>query len=286
MLVPIAHTLHSSSSGTGVSYWSSAARCGRYANLSAKRKIQRMGADESKINGMLAGTHYHTLHQLWHDKSLANSRVFELGSADINFEAAVFAFQEYRKFRNKDYFGETIGCELKFPTNKEDADFLAQCLGGPFTKRLDRLVRLNNTHIDRLCLDFPELQLMPGLYILDYKLQRSHNVNDEWTFGWGLQAKSYVAVYNLLACRNGWEPVSGMLFDVMTRPAAKGATLNNFRVYQSKALPNDLGILKAVVQVGRNNLNLNLVNPVNCITAYGPCYFLRSNQCNQQSSEP
>lgn len=280
-MLPIAQSFPSSSSGTGVSYWLSAARCGRYVNLAASHKMPNiMERDYPEVKGSTAGIHFHRLQELWHNPSIAKDHLFELGRLNKSYDAAVHSFREYRRFRNKSYFGETIGCELQFPTCREDADFLKEVLGSPFTMRLDRLVRLNQENIDGLCIDFPELQLMPGLYILDYKLQKAHKAEDEWTFGYSVQSKAYVAVYNLLACKHGWEPVSGMLFDVMSRPGPKGATLNNFRVYQSKAMPNDLGVLKAVMQVGRNNLIQNLVNPANCFTAYGHCFYL-GHQCDR-----
>lgn len=281
----------SSGSGRGVSYWSKAMQCGRMANLSEARKIDMTLEEQlevsrtDKVIGRIAGTYFHALQEAWHTGKMPEGTVVEADEFDLNFHEALRCLTAYQGAWPKDYFGTTLGCEVKFPRNAEESAWLREQLGEDFTFRVDRLIELTDAQAENINRtrngDLPG----GGRYILDYKLLYNHQAKDSWDYTEGLQALAYPSIYNVLHERFGYgAPVVGMIFDVTTRSTRVAANWGpkNYALYLAKPAANFVSLLSNGLAQAKRNVAQDLANPFSCIGPYGPCAFLKDASCTRK----
>lgn len=290
----VLQSVPSSGSGRGISYWKAAAECGRKVRLLEQHKMQVQAeeADEAeaanKPIGRIVGTYGHVLQQAYHEGRLPENLVIDADAADVHFREAVRCMRVYRRFWPADYFGEVVGCEIKFPRAEDEASLLRDVFGDDFTFRADLMVRMSEERAAEIELSRGVSLNGAGLYIVDHKFLWQIDKTAVWDYAYGPQSLAYPIAYNLLHANFPDRypvPVQGMIFDCMSRQTQKEENFkeSHFQLIVSQALPEDVDVIRNTVRVGQAMLSMNLPNPNACVGKYGPCPFLKNGQCDRRS---
>lgn len=164
MGIPIVGTEASSASVAGMSYWSSFHACPKQRYLD---NLYGIGTDETEQEALGTGAVFHKLMELYYTNQLDQA---ELNLDNANVVEGYRLFKGYKDLFPPDEFGEVIGCEFPFLIPE---DYPTNVVGvRPFTGRIDMVVRLDDTHVQRLR-ETRNLPLMePGIYLLDHKTMK------------------------------------------------------------------------------------------------------------------
>ena len=276
----LAQSANSGGSGRGISFYSTAATCGRRAVLQEIEKATaQLEAEEGveELSGTGTGTAYHLLHEHCSSDGAWDARD---GAYTPNFIEALRLFRGWKAAwgsMEEKYGAEVLGSEVDI----EDA---GELFGARVTGKIDKLIRIVNP---AAAFASTGLHLMPGVYLVDYKALKSFGKNDELKYSSSLQGANYLALYNKL---HPEEPAVGMLFDIIL----KHRELTRLPAYDSKGAvkkgpsfvhllqtpgPRDVEKISALVHIGSRNFNENLANPSACIDFFSVCPFYSSGKC-------
>lgn len=274
-------SMRTTSSGRGVTYWSTAAKCGRKANLIEQNALRYQDSmtepgEDGKVNRLTIGAHFATLMEMWQKRTLPDGtlRDYDEMTHSPELEEALRLFEFYRAQRARDYWGRVVAVELKIPTTPQGAQLMKEYFGDETTGRTDLLVEMSEADVARhesnhgLTLDGP------GLYIIDQKTGGKHGAMDYWKYTFGDQGLLYQYIWNT---ENPDKQVKGMVFDRIVSHTK--LTEKSFAAYVCKAQPGDEEIFRNLVQIGKRNVETNEANSAMCFDGFKPCYFFVSGQC-------
>jgi hypothetical protein len=288
----------SSGSGTGVSYYKNASECYPRVLLAAQHKFD-LDADEAeeasdarKPIGRIVGTYGHALQQIYHEGRLPETLVVDASEGDIHFREAVRCMRAYRKFYAPTYFGQVIGCEVKFPQQPDEAALLEQHFGGPFTLRADMVNYLDQERVDELELTRGIVLDGPGLYFVDHKFLWQIDAAKKWDYQFGMQSVAYPVAYKLLHehfPERYPHDIKGMIFNCMSRQTQKeeNFTEKHFQLFVSQfQYPEDIGMVASGIRIANllkadHEATGNGYNTNACIGKWGPCPMLKLGQCSR-----
>lgn len=277
----IAQQRPSQSSGTGTSYWSAAASCGRQVRLkeealaleaSGIKVFEEHTPEPGKLDNFKVGAYYHLLQEFGANDNIVWDAQEEAFNPE--FKEALRLMRAYQsrygsarqRWRMTDY-----RVEVQIPETEKGAALVLDLFGQPFTGRLDGLGYMDAAAVRevgaREKLPLPG----PGLYILDHKSAKAQSANDIWEYECGLQACAYILMWNL---EHPETPVQGMIFDQITK-----AKVPLFRSYFVNNLTPDPDRIRNLVRIGKHNLDNNICNPMGCKTMWKPCYWFKTGKC-------
>lgn len=272
------------SSGRGISYWAKAASCGRKANLE-----EAAGPREARVEGMdddpdalMVGTYYHQLHEM-KIRGQTSDLVWDGQNEAFtpSFTEAVRLFRGYMDHWGSvgaRWGGHVVGTEVGIPQTDAGRAKIRKLFGDDVTGRVDALVEVTDP---AQVYENTGLTLEPGLYLLDFKSLKSHSEQHRWSYGFSLQAATYLEIYNL---EHPEAPAKGMLFDCIFKhkalrkiPDAKGGS--SFQAYLQAPNPSDPQVIEALVTLGKRNVSEDIANPAECLSGFSPCFWFRSGKC-------
>lgn len=281
-------------SGTGMSYYSLAAQCGRKARLNAEKyaRFRDKGiALPPTKNAFIIGSVYHKLHEL------ARRTGHDIPTLDLNerwqnpnVAEGVRLYKGWLRTFGKDFWGRCLGVEVHLV---DSTTFECQCgphsgdiptydcQGSPdtipVTAALDMLVEMDDAACERA--KRRGLELTPGRYIVDHKT--SDGPSTGVAYAEGIQALWYCSVYNL---QNPHAPVNGIIFDcVNKRSRRKDRTVlpEDFQAHLVTCGLEGVDALRGMVQQGHENVVANRPNRAMCVDWMGNvCPFRMSGECD------
>lgn len=280
------------SSGRGMSYWRKAASCGRLVVLGQKHA--EPAGDPEELDGRSVGVYYHLLHEIGLRGQASNETWDQTeGAYDANFLEAVRLYRAYcRDWGGPlERWGATLlGVEVPIPAGDVGRD-AARALfqGQDVTGRLDALVEIPEEALEGIYERTGLLLPGPGRYILDHKTAKSRQDKHHWDYMFGLQSVTYLYLYNL---EHPEAPVRGIIFDqiykhqeIRTTPkfAKTGRILqdSSYEAFVSVPVEGEENVIKALVDLGAENVRLNRTNPSHCFSGFKPCYLFAAGLCNR-----
>lgn len=256
-------------SGTGVSYYTGASKCGRRVALDAEMAAVRE-ANES-MDAANIGTVFHAIAE-WH--YLGNDVVFPKGAS-----VSQIVGEGKRLWDNYcEYYGgnprllvsEVIGCEVQLETQQMGASIL--------TARIDMVVRLDARSIARLVRFRPELapELAPGIYLWDFKTTKSRDNKAQEKALYRLQFQTYPAVWNI---EHPNDPCMGLIGDYIV--AHKEMSDKSF--YSTfTPVPDEIQLeaIKKWLAWAEKQGKEAVPNLSECVSMFGVCAYRTMGICN------
>ncbi len=279
-LYSVLQSVQSKSSGTGASFYSSAAQCGMKSQLDSRFPWEEDNEYETgqttptgrrKANGKRAGVFFHALQQFWRTGALDTGLIVDAEHNDYDFELAVRSFRNYRTYYldNANNRGTVIDAEVKYPRTPEQVATVAAFFGGaPFTMRYDLLTGVTQAQAASIG-TIDGVYLKPGKWLVDYKLLSGMDANRINEYLTGFQALVYPVVYNLC---NPDSPVEGIMYDITARVAK--AEPKHFFLGTSPYTPDVVEIVRdGVMKAARAHAD-GYAQSMNCHGKYGPCRWM------------
>lgn len=289
-LYELLQSKRTSSSGTGSTYYGTAAACGMKARLQEIFPYEEPESDgtdltptgKRKVNARRAGSFYHMLQEMWRLDQIPADVAIAADQSDYDFEIALNSFTKYRQHfgDNRHNLGRVVGAEQTLPATHEQRMQVQLFTGGiPFTMRYDLLTEITYDDVARIAVE-RELALPgPGLYLVDYKLVASISAATMWQYSYEFQQLAYPVVYNV--CHPD-RPVRGMLTEVMARVLRPEP--RHFALYLAYADERTDEIVRHGIECGNNGQVQGRANPFACIGKYGPCFFLTNGVCPRRGT--
>ncbi len=280
-------------SGTGMSYYSVAARCGRKARLDTERRAMYRNTDAplpATKNHFVIGSVYHKLHEL--ARANNNLPLIDLNERwqNPNVAEGVRLYKGWLRTWGVDFWGRCLGVEVKIidtqtfpcvcgPHSGDDPTY--DCPGDgetiPVTAALDMIVEMDDAACERA--KRRGLELSPGRYIIDWKT--SDGPGNGVGYAEGLQALWYCAAWNQ---QNPHQQVSGIVFDVVNKRARRkdrSVLAEDFQAHYVPCGLEDVQALAGLVQQGHENVTANRPNRAECTDWQGNvCAFRMSGECD------
>lgn len=280
-------------SGTGMSYYSVAARCGRRARLDTERRARYRNSEAplpATKNHFVIGSVYHKLHEL--ARANNNLPLIDLNERwqNPNVAEGVRLFKGWLRTWGRDFWGRCLGVEVQIvdstsfpctcgPHSGDDPTY--DCHGNgetvPVTAALDMIAELDEAACERA--KRRGLEVTPGRYIIDWKT--SDGPGNGTGYAEGLQALWYCGVYNR---QNPHAPVEGIIFDVVNKRARrKDRTVlpEDFQAHLVTCGLEDIDALAGLIQQGHENVVMNRPNRAECVTWQGDvCPYRLSGECD------
>lgn len=292
-LYVVVQSINHGASSRGMSFWRKAAECGRLVVLGQKHAEPNAEASED-LDARTVGVYYHLLHELGLRGQNGNETWDQTeGAYDQNFLEAVRLYRAYCRDWGgplKRWGARLLGVEVPIPAGdvgREAARKLFQ--GQDVTGRLDALVEIDESELDGIY-ERTGVQLPgSGRYILDHKTAKSRQDKHHWDYMFGLQSITYLYLYNL---EHPDTPAKGIIFDqiykhqeIRTTPRyAKTGRIQQDSSYEAfVAVPTEgeENVIKALVDLGAENVRLNRTNPSHCFSGFKPCYLFAAGLCNR-----
>lgn len=263
----IAQSIKGGHSGTGNSFYELTANCGRRRNLLAQIGEVPRDPDYVEPDWAVRGTYYHLLHQFWQEGKLPEGAVLDAGVNDELWQEACTLFSWFQQSYAKDFFGNCLATEIKYPRNSAEQEVIAQYFNVPMkyapTARFDMYTQVTDEHVDRAARDGILLP-GPGRYIVDYKHGKQHNKDDGWKYTNGVQPLLYLTLDRLL---NPDNPARGMIFTKVSMTREKSALKlkdTSFRVYVAYFQPSFFDEARSMIQFAYNSMVANQPNRYAC----------------------
>lgn len=267
-------------SGRGPSFWQTPMLCGRKAKLQHTHKDTYDGDRQS--DAMRTGSFYHYLHELYQGGAIDATTVIDTGCIqDPAWCEAARLFQFVTSQREKNYFGETVGTEVRLPVNEAHKakieDFFKiygeDCPSG----QIDLLAFMDASDVVRIEADRGVELRGPGLYIVDYKTSaaRASDMSARADFTETVQSMTYPLLWNL----SGGQQIKGMIFDVIVKHKKLGD--NSMQTFVSYPCPSHGAIVRNAIRVARASKLRGRANPYACFYKGYECTFLKNNLCSR-----
>lgn len=267
-------------SGRGPSYWQTPMLCGKKAALTAQHKEIYDGDRQS--DAMRTGTFYHFLHEIYQTGRLEPETVIDASSIqDPSWCEAVRLFQFVQGQRSHNYFGKTVGTEVRLPVNEEHKATLEDFFGiygeDCPTGQIDLLVSMSSSDVARIEADRNVELRGPGLYIVDYKTAaaRASDMSARADYTQTVQSMTYPLLWNLA----GGEQIKGMIFDVIVKHKKLGD--NSMQTFVSYPCPTHGPIIRNAVRTARASKLKARANPYACFYKGYECTFLKNSLCGR-----
>ncbi len=288
------------SSGKGMSYWRSAARCGRMAILDAKDRARRAESRpepqdmDGEINKAERGVAYHALME--HDlRGTLENVAWDAREEAFNpsFKDALRLYRAYKRDWGSvlQKWGATHGePEVLVPSTEVGREAARSFMGDDDTGRLDAWIYIPDSALagvaERTGLNLPG----EGVYLLDHKTGQQLSARDVFEYSMGEQSINYLYLYNL---EHPEAPARGMIFDKIIahaeismedKFAATGRKVKSksYHHYLAEAMPGDEEIVQNLIQIGKHNVDNNIANPAQCFAGAIVCPHLKSGRCDRK----
>ncbi len=253
MLIDKLHeSLTGGGSEAGMSYWSTAAACGKRALLDKRKALSG-----DRLKHYDVGSVYHKLHELWRLGDHVELEIDKLPAELTTPEMveAIRLFNGWRVFWPKDYWGRTLAVEQEVAVT---------LLNEKVTARPDLVVDITEEDLPRIKsrVELPG----PGRYIIDFKTAAGEN--DPLVYSESLQAVWYC---------NAWkeatgEQCEGIIFDIIykhPRRKDRSITEESFGAVFASAYGRHVADIQGLVEQGRDNVMrakaYNLGNRAECV---------------------
>lgn len=253
--------------------------CARRVNAQNRARLQeplQLVASGNKVDARHVGTIFHLLAEYYHSQRLTDV-VFRLADKPVQDAAdhAVRLFKAYRKLvPTPEYLGEVLATELTLPRTAEERDRIHELLGvAPFKGTLDLILRVDEAAVERWAR--LGLEVLTGVYILDFKTHTKRNRTQEDYFLHSLQRMAYTYLGRELFAE--WGQVRGMIgcHLIWTKePQISWQLAHVCDRHEEK-------ILKYSLQFAKELLEKDLANPTACVSQYGACPFLVDGSCSR-----
>lgn len=267
-------------SGRGPSYWQTPMLCGKKAALTSQHTEIYDGDRQS--DAMRTGTFYHFLHEVYQTQRLGSETVIDAGSIqDPAWCEAVRLFQYVSSLRPKNYFGETVGTEVKLPINeghKASVERFFDIYGEDCpTGQIDLLTLMDADDVRRIETERNVELRGPGLYIIDYKTAaaRASDMSSRADYTQTVQSMTYPLLWNLA----GGEQVRGMIFDIIVKHKKLGE--NSMQTFVAYPCPTHGPIVRNAVRTARASKLKARANPYACFYKGYECTFLKNSLCGR-----
>lgn len=282
--LPILQSFKSTSSGTGVSYYTTAARCPKKAALDKQFSELRNAAEDTSAAD--AGTIFHALMAIWYEKQ--QHALVELDDMNMSGPAdyAKFLFENYTKHFKPDEWGKVLGAEMQYPRNDFDKALMEDSIGvSPFTMRLDLVVKMTEADVEKVETARPGLVLNgPGVYIVDHKTSGQKDTNDAIKYIHETQGNAYQMAYNavhpLAQCKGFiYNKIIG--HKKMERFDAKGVT-HSFQTFFCPP-PNEIKqqAVRNFMKFASEQAKTKVANHTACFDFHKPCGYLMNGLCDR-----
>ena len=282
-------------SGTGMSYYSVAARCGRRARLDTERRALYRNSDAplpATKNHFVIGSVMHKLHELANsDNGLPLIDLNERWQ-NPNVAEGVRLYKGWLRTWGKGFWGRTLGVEVQivdtrsFPCTcgpHSGPHPTYDCPGNgetvPVTAALDMIVEMDEAACERA--KRRGLELSPGRYIIDWK--SSDGPSNGISYAEGLQALWYTSAWNE---QNPHQQVLGIIFDCVnkrSRRKDRSVLLEDFQAHYVPCGLEPMGALAGLIQQGHENVVADRPNRAECCDWQGNvCPYRLSGECDAQ----
>lgn len=283
------------SSGRGMSYWRKAAACGRLVVLGQKH-VEPAAEGGEELDARTVGVYYHLLHELGLRGQAGNETWDQTeGAYDANFLEAVRLYRAYCRDWGSPlqrWGARLLGVEVPIPAGPMGREAALKIFRGQdVTGRLDALVEIPEEELEGVY-ERTGIQLPgPGRFILDHKTAKSRQDKHHWDYMFGLQSITYLYLYNL---EHPDAPVRGIIFDqilkhkdISTTPryAKTGRILQDSSYEAFLAVPKagEEDVIRALVELGAENVAKNRANPAHCFHGFKPCYLFAAGLCDRKN---
>ena len=282
LVLPILSETQSSSSGTGVSYYTT--RCPRKAKLD--KQFRDSGGDDAQV-----GTLFHKMMELYYAGTLADYAlpVEDLsGPEQAAITEAQRLFAAYAMYHPPTEF-KVIATEKRYPDlEAEEAErvrqerLLGALLVDPFTMRIDLIVEFNEEQAEAAQVEGK--YILPGRYLLDFKTAKATDSKAGMFYAQDRQFISYMAAYNLLFPKT---PCQGLIARRCIRHQDLHQRLPNGRLrsFLDYVIPlpevEDVQATARFFREQKAYLASDSINLASC-RDWGGCPHLLSRACNQR----
>lgn len=261
-------------SGTGMSYYSVAARCGRRARLDTERRAMYTAGDAPlpvTKNHFVVGSVYHRLQELARKGN--DMPLIDLNERwqNPNVAEGVRLFKGWLRTWGRDFWGKCLGVEVQLTDT--------ETFGVPVTAALDMVVEMD----EEACVRARRrgLELQPGRYIVDWK--SADGPSNGTSYAEGLQALWYCGVYNKF---HPDAPVQGIIFDVVmkrSRRKDRSVLIDDFQAFFVPCGLEPIEALRGLVEQGHRNVLEDRPNRAECTSWQGDvCPYRMSGECDAQ----
>ncbi len=273
--LPILQTIPSGSSGTGISYYSEAARCSRRLRLNKMFEVEGTRPQDT-------GKIFHALCEVFYDEKKRAGAAFQLD--DLNYgEAADEAkrlFLAYSERFAPTDFAKVLATELLLPAegDTEARAIIETAVGvSPFTCRIDMVVEVDARSAEVLYKKRGLVLDGYGTYLWDWKTKGQKGSSDDLIYRFSPQFIAYQLVWNALHPDN---PCKGMIADVIV-----GHKKLEDKSFYSVLCPpptmeQAMG-LRRWLQAAQRNAATDDPNWLSCFEFGRPCPHLLSGNCTR-----
>lgn len=265
-------SLHRGGSGTGISYYMSAARCPRKARLD-----KSLGPDGESSKSSKTGTMFHSLMELFYSGQVG-TECAAIQVADINYaeelqEAQRLAAAYFAKFPERDFWGDVVAVEKQLPAQEDQKQLVLDYFGVDLTARLDMVTEVSLHNRQRI-LERTGLDLEPGVYIIDHKTRSRRDNSITQTYSLSAQFKAYQLLWTKLHPET---PCVGMIANVV---------IGTKEVQFQQAVitpPTDVELegLRNWLKGAHALAETDFPNWAACHEAYGVCQYYTRGLCNR-----
>jgi hypothetical protein len=272
--LPILQSLPEGSSGTGISFYSQAAKCSRKLHLDKQAEASQAGNFRPDV-----GKIFHALCEIYFSTGHSNIAV-EL--SDVNLgeapDEARRLFSAYAERFSPQDFSRVVATELLLPASPEQEGLVASAVGvSPFTCRLDMVVEVDARSVDILYKKRGIIIPEPGIYLWDFKTKGQKGSNDEVVYRYSPQFIAYQIVWNTL---NPGMPAKGMIADVIV--GHKKLTDNSFYSVLVPPPTNEFAAgLRRWLAYAQKQASNDEPNWLACFDFGRACPHLLSGACNR-----
>jgi hypothetical protein len=214
------------SSGYGMSYYSTAAKCSLRAYLG---KLAEAAGEEVSPSGKAArvGIYFHSLAELFYRGDFSAKKVLQATALQPEFaedleEAKRFWKTYSNAFGERDFWGTPVTVERRIPDDtdeglerRERAKIQAAFGLDPaqqLTARLDLVARISDEQIDRIGQRTGLVLTEPGIYIVDHKTTSRKDSTAAFKYDLSPQFTAYQMLWDAL---HPDEPCKGMIANVV-----------------------------------------------------------------------
>jgi hypothetical protein len=276
-VLPVLQSLPTGSSGTGISYYSTAAKCARRARLDKERAESSFSSDLRMDTGKI----FHALCEIYFSTGQQNIAV-ELG--DVNYgeapDEARRLFAAYAERFFPEDFSRVVATELLLPPEGDSvaAAKIAEAIGvSPFTCRIDMVVEVDERSAEVLNKK-RKLTLEPGVYLWDFKTKGARDNNAELVYRHAPQFIAYQVAWNAL---NPSNPCKGMVADVIISHKKMEDDKSFYSVFVPPPQEIQVRGLRRFLQSAQANAPTDNPNWLACFDFNKACSHLVSGACDR-----
>lgn len=272
-------------SGAGMSHYSSAARCGRRARLSAER-YQKFRDEKAALpptkNHFIVGSVYHKLHELARRPSANLTLDLNERFENPSVAEGVRLYKGWMRHWSLDFWGRCLDVEVHLEddtTFELDLEKLGHFGTAPITVTgaMDMVVEMDAEACQRA--KRRGLELTPGRRIVDWKTADAPS--DGSNYAQGLQTLWYPYLWNLHFPET---PVDGIIYDCIYkrgRRKDRSVLTEDFGAYYFPAGMESVDALRGMVLQGHRNIVEDIPNRAECCDWRGQvCPFRTSGDCD------